>query len=105
MKPEEIKTLGHAFFDGKTLQFRPWEVDRRDGKAWVDWPETYCPNFDIHPEWRIKPDEPKKVKLLAWFEQDTGYLNLRLESFGSPKHSDCIRIPELDREITLPEGK
>lgn len=27
------------------------------------------------------------------------------ESFGSPKHSDCIRIPELDHEITLPEGE
>ena len=27
------------------------------------------------------------------------------ESFGSPKHSDYISIPELDHEITLPEGE
>ena len=98
MTPEEIKTLGHAFFDGKTLQFQKPTGD------WCDWTGQYCPWFG-DCNWRIKPDEPKKVKLLAWFEQDTGYLNLRLESFGSPKHSDCIRIPELDREITLPEGE
>ena len=99
MTPEEIKTLGHAFFDGKTLQYRYEDGD------WMDWTNSYCPGFKDGFRWRIKPDEPKKVKLLAWFEQDTGYLNLRLESFGSPKHSDCIRIPELDREITLPEGE
>lgn len=102
MTPEEIKTLGHAFFDGKTLQY---EEDNGDWCYWEDWVDPYCPNFRDGFNWRIKPDESKRVKLLAWFEQDTGYLNLRLESFGSPKHSDCIRIPELDREITLPEGK
>ena len=99
MTPEEIKTLGHAFFDGKTLQYQCENGD------WVDWTCSYCPGFNAGFKWRIKPDEPKKVTLLAWFEQDTGYLNLRLESFGSPKHSDCIRIPELDREITLPGGE
>ena len=101
MTPEEIKTLGHAFFDGKTLQY---EEDNGDLCYWEDWIDPYCPNFRDGFNWRIKPDEPKKVKLLAWLERDTGYLNLRLESFGSPKHSDAIRIPELDREITLPEG-
>lgn len=101
MTPEEIKTLGHAFFDGKTLQYRHINLT---GK-FIDWTKGYCPDFSIASEWRIKPDEPKNVKLLAWLEQDTGYLNLRLESFGSPKHSDAIRIPELDREITLPEGE
>ena len=97
MTPEEIKTLGHAFFDGKTLQYQ-----NGDG-SWMIWEYPYCPKL-ISGIWRIKPDEPKKVKLLAWLEQNTGYLNLRLESFGEPKHSNCIRIPELDREITLPEG-
>ena len=98
MTPKEIKTLGHAFFDGKTLQYEEGNGD------WCDWEEEYCPCFSGY-EWRIKPGKPKKVKLLAWLEQDTGYLNLRLESFGSPKHSDCIRIPELDLEITLSEGE
>ena len=99
MTPEEIKTLGHAFFDGKTLQY---EYENGD---WIDWTRSCCPGFKDGFKWRIRPDYPKKVKLLAWFEQNTGYLYLRLESFGSPKHSDCIRIPELDREITLPEGE
>lgn len=101
MTPEEIKTLGHAFFDGKMLQY---EEDNGDCCYWEDWIDPYCPNFRDGYNWRIKPDESKKVKLLAWLEQSTGYLNLRLESFGEPKHSDSIRIPELDREITLPEG-
>lgn len=105
MTPKEIKTLGHAFFDGKVLQFRPWEVDRRDGKAWVDWPEKYCPDFDIHPEWRIKPDEPKKVKLEAWIN-DNGFL-VHKADFGGGYVVDVswIRVPELDREITLPKGE
>jgi len=100
MTPEEIKTLGHAFFDGKTLQFQ------FENKGWMDWTQKRCPDFEANlSEWRIKPDEPKKVKLLAWLNQDTGYLNLRLDYFDSPKHSDYIRIPELDCEITLPEGE
>jgi hypothetical protein len=98
MTPEEIKTLGHAFFDGKTLQYHGIK------DIWEDWIKPYCPGFMNGFKWRIKPDEPKKVKLLAWLEQSTGYLNLRLESFGAPRRADCIRIPELDREITLPEG-
>lgn len=99
MTPEEIKTLGHAFFDGKTLQYSGIK------DIWEDCITPYCPSFLDGFKWRIKPAEPKKVKLLAWLNQDTGYLNLRLESFGYPKHSDYIHIPELDREITLPEGE
>ena len=99
MTPEEIKTLGHAFFDGKTLQYKGVK------DIWEDWISSHCPNFKDGFKWRIKPDKPKRVKLLAWFEQDTGYLSLRLESFGGPEYSDSIRIPELDREITLPEGE
>ena len=97
MTPEEIKTLGHAFFDGKTLQYQ------NGNGSWMIWEYPYCPKL-TYGVWRIKPDEPKKVKLLAWLERDTGYLNHRLESFGEPKHSDRIRIPDLDYEITLPEG-
>ena len=94
MTPEEIKTLGHAFFDGKTLQSRYGNGD------WMDWTCSYCPSFEMGSKWRIKPDEPKKVKYccyekvngeLQWFRENT------LKGF---KH-----IPELDREITLPEGE
>ena len=58
MTPEEIKTLGHAFFDGKTLQY---EEDIGDCCSWFDWIYPYCPNFSEGFNWRIKPDEPKKV--------------------------------------------
>ena len=59
MTPEEIKTLGHAFFDGKTLQYNGVKA------IWEDWPNSYCPSFREGFKWRIKPNEPKKVKLLG----------------------------------------
>ena len=65
MTPEEIKTLGHAFFDGKTLQY---EEDNGDCCYWEDWIDPYCPNFRDGYNWRIKPDEPKKVKFLDDWE-------------------------------------
>ena len=58
MTPEEIKTLGHAFFDGKVLQY---EEDNGDCCSWEDWVDPYCPSFRDGFNWRIKPDESKKV--------------------------------------------
>ena len=95
MTPEEIKTLGHAFFDGKTLQFQ------FENKGWMDWTQIRCPDFGANlNEWRIKPDEPKKVKYLC-YEKVNGELQWFRE--GTPK--GFKRIPELDLEITLPEGE
>ena len=51
MTPEEIKTLGHAFFDGKTLQYR------YENGYWMDWTCSYCPGFSERLKWRIKPDD------------------------------------------------
>ena len=99
MKPEEIKTLGHAFFDGKTLQYRHINLT---GK-FIDWTKGYCPDFSIASEWRIKPDEPKKVKLEAWINEN-GFL-MHKANFGESSVSvSWVRIPELDYEITLREG-
>ena len=100
MTPEEIKTLGHAFFDGKTLQYRHINLT---GK-FIDWTKGYCPDFSIASEWRIKPDEPKKVKFLGWLGVN-GELRQISANESWPNQHGLIRIPELDREITLPEGE
>ena len=97
MTPEEIKTLGHAFFDGKTLQYQ-----NGDG-SWMIWEYPYCPKL-ISGIWRIKPDEPKKVKFLGWLGVN-GDLRQILASESWPNQKGLVRIPELDREITLPEGE
>ena len=94
MTPEEIKTLGHAFFDGKTLQY---QYDNRD---WMDWTCLYCPGFKEGFNWRIKPDEPKKVKYLCYQELTGEFL-----WFREGTRKGFKRIPELDLEITLPEGE
>ena len=97
MTPEEIKTLGHAFFDGKTLQYQ-----NGDG-SWMIWEYPYCPKL-TYGIWRIKPDEPKKVKLACWLHRNTGNLTYRYA--GVEEYAEgYVRIPELDREITLPEGE
>jgi hypothetical protein len=92
MTPEEIKTLGHAFFDGKTLQYQ-----NGDG-SWMIWEYPYCPKL-ISGIWRIKPDEPKKVKYCCYEK-----VNGELQWFREGTLKGFKRIPELDREITLPEG-
>ena len=99
MTPEEIKTLGHAFFDGKTLQY---EEDNGDCCYWEDWIDPYCPNFRDGFKWRIKPDEPKKLELACWLHRNTGNLTYRYA--GVEYAEGYVRIPELDLEITLREG-
>ena len=94
MTPEEIKTLGHAFFDGKTLQYQ-----NGDG-SWMIWEYPYCPKL-ISGIWRIKPDEPKKILCLGWFDGE----NLFMLKDGVAPKFPSKRIKELDREITLPEGE
>ena len=101
MTPEEIKTLGHAFFDGKTLQY---EEDNGDCCSWEDWVDPYCPNFRDGFKWRIKPDEPKKVKFLGWLGTSGELRQIRANESWPNQHG-LIRIPELDLEITLPEGE
>ena len=101
MTPEEIKTLGHAFFDGKTLQYRHIS---QEGK-FIDWTKSYCPDFSIAIEWRIKPDKPKKMKLEAWIDEH-GFLRHKANfGEGYVASGSWMRIQNLDYEITLPEGE
>jgi len=93
---DEQKKLGHAFFDGKVLQYKT------STRTWADWKENCCPDF-AHPyrEWRIKPDEPKKQLYLCF--DDRGILVW--QSIYRSCSASMIRVPELDREVTLPEGE
>ena len=87
--------LIHAFADGKVLQFH-FEDE------WHDWNEDHCPSFLIQErEWRIKPNEPKKVKCVGWFDGE----NLFMLKEGVEPKFPSKRIPELDREVTLPVEK
>ena len=64
MTKEEIAVLGHAFFDGKTLQYK-------DGGEWFDWIGDGCPSFyAIGCEFRIKPDEPKMITICTFMYKD-----------------------------------
>lgn len=95
MTIDEIIAVLEAYKRGEKLEYS-WD----DGESWR---ECGIPSWGFaNCKYRIAPDKPKKVKLLAWFEQDTGYINWRLESLGQPKHSDCIRVPAEDKEIELP---
>ena len=99
MTPEEIKTLGHAFFDGKTLQYSGVK------DIWEDWTSSHCPNFRDGFNWRIKPDEPKKVKLEAWIDENGFLMHKANFGKGYVARGSWIRFSELDSEITLPEGE
>lgn len=99
MTPEEIKTLGHAFSDGKTLQYSVVK------NIWEDWTNSHCPCFSDVFKWRIKPDEPKKVKLEAWINENGFLMHKANFGEGYVARGSWVRIPELDREITLPEGE
>lgn len=96
--PHKYAELIHAFADGKTLQ-----CARTDDTKWIDWEEPYCPSFGCSAttEWRIKPDEPKKVVYLC-FENGHGALYWRREDMVVI--GDKYPIPSLDREVTL-EGE
>lgn len=63
MTKEEINQLGHAFFDGKTLQ--SWNMGK-----WCDWGLSYCPDLDTRLQWRIKPLEPKTITICTLLHTD-----------------------------------
>ncbi len=90
--PHKHADLIHAFADGKILQYM-------DKDRWIDWAHDYCPNT-VHCTVRIKPGVAKKVKLECWLHRNTGALMYRYEGADQPEY--FVRLPELDREITLP---
>lgn len=97
MTKEEIAVLGHAFFDGKTLQYKPEVV-------WIDWSLGHCPNFDQGYEWRIKPDEPKTITICTFFST---YGRVRRAVVGSGEFydldsdGDWTHIKSLDQVVEV----
>ena len=98
MTHAEIKTLGHAFFDGKVLQYRTIYG------GWTNWTSLQVPNL-FEGDWRIKPAEPKKIKFIATVTND-GFLRMVRE--GSVAHENAVKgrlmlIPALNYEVILSE--
>lgn len=59
MTKEEQALLGHAYWDGKMLQFL-----HHSQSYWVDWVGDHCPDFiRSGTDWRIKDhsDEPQII--------------------------------------------
>ena len=76
------------------------EILNNDG-GWVAVPD---PAFVESAEYRIKPPEPKKIKFCA-FEFSDGGLTWSREgsnSYEGRMVNMMRRIPELDKEVTLP---
>ena len=61
------------------------------------------PIWDFHTySYRIAKPEPKKIKLQAWMNTFHGAIEYRKLPHGFHDNAEWIRIPEEDKEITLP---
>lgn len=93
MTKDEIAVLGHAFFDGKTLQMF-------ESGGWKDWTASYCPNMCIC-EWRIKPDEPKTITICT-FRNASGNLFQILKDSDAYKNAKYwTHIKSLDQVVEV----
>lgn len=83
-----------AFLDGKTIQMTDKSLD-----IWEDFLAEPYWNWEAN-DYRIKPAEPKKVKLLAWMARDTGHILYRHENIvlGDAHH---VRLPKEDKEVEI----
>ena len=87
-----------AFKNGERIE---WRAHPQQPEAWT---KCLYPTWDWHHfNYRIAKPEPKKVKLLAWLVEGD-WIQWRVEGSLPPStHPDEFkRIPELDKEITLP---
>lgn len=98
MTKEEIAVLGHAFFDGKTLQFQ------FENKGWIDWTQTRCPDFGANlNEWRVKPCEPKTITICT-FVSPSGHVTQAVfgsETFRNRKDGAWTHIKSLDQVVEV----
>ena len=98
MTKEEIAVLGHAFFDGKTLQ-RRFSLDFN----WIDYECEGCPDFDNGCEWRIKPLEPKTITICTHISAN-GYLAQSVfgsAAFKSRTEANWTHIKSLDKVVEV----
>ena len=82
----------NAYKRGEKIEYS-WD----NGKSWVT---TDLPIWNFYlDEYRIAKPEPKKVKMLCWYD---GFALLWLAEKHPSEQDTWIRIPEEDKEITLP---
>lgn len=97
MTPEQAKTKHQAevmlaYAEGKTIQARSTLYD----DEWGDCAEpVWAWNTN---EYRVKPDEQKKIKLLAWLN---GTLLMWATEGSSAVGLYWVRIPSEDKEVLL----
>ena len=90
MTHEEMIAVIQAHKEGKQIQYR-----RGENMQWLD----CTPQWDfVLFDYRIKPAEPKKVKMFCWLHRGALYWNEEVMKFPS----DWIRIPSEDKEIEIP---
>jgi hypothetical protein len=95
MSADEMIAVIQAHKEGKQIQCQLNNVSRRI----IRWEDVDKPTWDFDTfRYRIKPAEPKKVKMLCWF--DGGVLVWRDSRLPVP--GNWIRIPSEDKEIEIP---
>lgn len=93
MTPDEIIEVVQAHKDKKTIQ---WAYPYKD-----EWVDVEVPSWNFEKvRYRVKPAEPAKIKLCAFIHREEGGIIWRFDCVGPS--SNWIRVPELDKEITLP---
>ena len=68
---------------------------------WLEAPDQPMFNFG-NITYRIAKPKPEKVKLQAWLNTFHGAIEYRKLPHGFHDNAEWIRIPEEDKEITLP---
>lgn len=95
--PEEIIAVVQAHIAGKKIECHLIGTD-------LLWQECIPKYWDFHHwEYRIAPESPRVVKLCAWVCKKSGEVKYRKHDWGSDGDY-WFRAPELDKEITLPDG-
>ena len=92
MTHDEMIAVIQAHKEGKQIQYR-----RGENMQWLD----CTPQWDfVLFDYRIKPAEPKNVKLLAYLDWERDQL-FWLHETAQPKRP-AVRIPSEDKEIEIP---
>lgn len=94
MTTEHMISVMQAFTRGEKI-----EVSHTDCSIWVASPEPSW-NF-VAFDYRIAKPEPKRIKLLAFID-DQGYVRFVKEEKFFERKPPFTRLPDLDREVELP---
>ena len=94
MTIDQMLEVLNAYKRGEKIEYYNEVTDR--------WWAADDPSWDFAEfKYRVAKPEPKKIKLQAWL-MPTGALVWYDMSKVETWSTDCIRIPEEDKEITLP---